>query len=210
MPISQSLKTRAKRNKVRITFDNAFGQREVRSSTDVTKEIIKKNTSPAKSPRKSPAKSPTKSPTKSPAKSPTKSPTKSPRKSPTKSPRKSPTKSPRKSPTKSPRKSPTIQLVKSPTKSPIKQALPVSKFHIEEYMRKNGVDIAKASAFYGGIAGLIYHVINRDNLGKEVGQIKQRVAKPLSITAEQWTPTHQRLDEEPPEWKPTNNNFGKR
>ena len=144
MPISQSLKTRAKRNKVRITFDNAFGQREVRSSTDVTKEIIKKNTSPTKSPRKSP----------------TKSPTKSPRKSPTKS------------PTKSPRKTPTFQLVKTPTKSP-KQALsvatnsPVSKFHIEEYMRKNGVDIAKATAFYGGTAGLIYHVLNRSNLDEK-------------------------------------------
>jgi len=77
-------------------------------------------------------------------------------------------------------------------------------------MRKNGVDIAKATAVYGGIAGLIYHVINRDKMDQEGGRTKQRVAKPLSITAEQWTPTHQRVEEEPTWWKSTKNNFGKR
>jgi len=80
-------------------------------------------------------------------------------------------------------------------------------------MRKNGVDIAKASAFYGGIAGLIYHVINRDKSDKSdksVKSDKQLVAKPLSATAEPWTPIYQRMEEEPPRWKSTKNKFGKR
>jgi len=115
MPISRALKARAKHNRVRITFDNRFGQREVRSPTDVTAEIRKK------------------------------------------------TKSPRKSPTKSPRKSPPVEIS------------PAVKFHFKEYMRKNGVDIAKATAFYGGTAGLIYHVLNRSNLD-EKGQNEDKFA----------------------------------
>jgi len=42
MPISPSLKEHAKRNKVRITFDNAFGQRKQRKPNAIKKEIIKK------------------------------------------------------------------------------------------------------------------------------------------------------------------------
>ena len=49
MPISPTLKLRAKRNKVRITFDNGFGKRKERASTAVKKEIKKKE---KKSPRK--------------------------------------------------------------------------------------------------------------------------------------------------------------
>jgi len=88
MSISLSLKKRAKRKKVRITFDNAFGERKMRSPGAITKEI---KASLRKSHRKTHTKSPTKSP-------PAKKPTESHRKSPTKSHRKSPTKPPTKSP----------------------------------------------------------------------------------------------------------------
>jgi len=49
MPISPTLKLRAKRNKVRITFENGFGQRKQRKATAVKKEVVKKE---KKSPKK--------------------------------------------------------------------------------------------------------------------------------------------------------------
>jgi len=49
MPISPTLKLRAKRNKVRITFENGFGQRKQRKTTAVKKEVVKKE---KKSPKK--------------------------------------------------------------------------------------------------------------------------------------------------------------